>query len=68
MKARIRQPSQIVFPQPLEERVDKAAERQLAGRGPLSREQGRRDPDDEKGWWWHDGEGDWAFYGEEDPP
>ncbi len=62
------QPRPLVMPQPLEERVDKAAERQRSGEGRLSREQGRRDPDDEKGWWWHDGEGTWDFFGKEDPP
>lgn len=68
MTGKVQHSSPIVLAQPLEERVDKAAERQLSGRGPLSREQGRQgEEEDEKGWWYHDGEGGWDFYGEKEP-
>lgn len=55
---------------PLEERIDRAGERQRRNpRGArLSRERGRRSDDDLRGWWYHDGAGTWDFFGDEDPP
>lgn len=66
----IRHSAPIVFAQPLEERVDKAAKRQLAGQGPDSRAAGRRSAageDDAVGYWYHDAEGNWSFIGAELP-
>lgn len=63
----IRQNRPIVFAQPLEERVDAAAKRQLAGDGPASRAAGRAASEDAKGFWYHDGEDDWTFLGAELP-
>lgn len=56
--------------EPLEERVDKAGklQREDPAKARLSREHGRRSEEDERGWWWHDGDGTWDFYGDEDPP
>lgn len=64
----IRQPRPIVLPQPLKERVDKAGQQQHQDpRGArLKREHGRRSGQDERGWWWHDGEGTWDYHGEEE--
>ena len=63
----IRHNRPIVLAQPLEERVDKAAERQLAGQGPASRAAGRKAAADldAKGYWYHDGEDGWTFLGAE---
>lgn len=65
----IRQPRPIVLPQPLEERVDKAAERQREGRGPDSRAAGRRQAAEEAevGYWYHHGDDEWSFIGAELP-
>jgi hypothetical protein len=70
MATRIRQNQPLIFAQPLEERVDKAAQRQLAGTGPASREEGRQrqsGDEDATGWWWNDA-GAWTYHGSEDPP
>jgi len=74
MPRRVIQARPLVFAQPLSERVDKAAARQLAGEGPSSREAGRNRVDaesdvDEAGWWWKDPvTGEWGYYGVDEPP
>lgn len=58
----------IVLAQPLEERVDKAGQRQLADpEGARASRDRARAGEDTPGWWWFDGT-DWSYHGSEDPP
>lgn len=75
MRGPSRRQAIIQLPQALEERVDSAGVRQRTDPAGARerREQGRRDAlradaDEPKGWWWHDGEGDWEYYGADELP